>query len=53
MNFKYYFKNDELLKYYKDWEILEFKEIEDKFTNGQIGTIAVIIARKKILEQSA
>lgn len=46
MPMPYYFKRQELLDYYHDWEVLEFKEQEDKFSNGKIGTIAFIIAKK-------
>lgn len=46
MRFPFYFKKGNLEKYYKDWEILESDEEEDKFSNGRTGTIAFIIARK-------
>lgn len=47
MDMPYYFNKEDLLLYYKNWEILEFDEQEDVFTSGKIGTIAFIIARKK------
>ena len=46
MKFPYYFKPDELSKYYQDWKILESGEIEDLFSTGKIGTISFIIGRK-------
>jgi len=48
MNFPFYFKKEKLKEYYKDWEILESDEEEDKFSNGKTGTIIFIIARKII-----
>ncbi len=38
-----------MIHYYKNWKILEFREQEDLFSNGKIGTIAFIIAKKKII----
>jgi cyclopropane fatty-acyl-phospholipid synthase-like methyltransferase len=47
MEMPFYFDTDKLAGYYSDWEVLEFKELEDNFSNGKTGTIAFIIARKK------
>lgn len=47
MDFPIYFKKNQFKEYYSDWDILDFGEQKDLFTNGDIGTIAYIIARKK------
>jgi hypothetical protein len=47
MKFPYYFKREELADYYRDWEIIESAEVENKFSNGGLGTVAFIIARKR------